>query len=355
MPKKTKVSGTATSGEIEAAYKDSTNPHDQKRLLALQMAQQGVWILAEIGKALGKGRATVGRWLKAYREDGVEGLLERGHGGREPQLKQDDIEALGEVLQEGQYKTAKEIRHWLEQERGIEMSIWGVYYWLKKVKASHKLPRKVHTKQDPDEREAFKEDIVDKLQELDIPAGRPVRIWIQDEHRYGLISTIRRCWTLRGHEVRAPYKAEYKWGYVYGALEFVTGDAEFLYMSTVSLECSHLFLEQLVATDPEAIHIVIWDQAGFHPKAEQHQLPEQIRLLPLPAYCPELSPIEKLWDLVKRDVSNTVWETLEAIENGITKVLKPFWESPERVSTFLGDNWLTVGVADFLKLRQSLI
>ena len=65
------------------------------------------------------------------------------------------------------------------------MSVSGVYYWLGKVKASHKIPRKIHDKQDPDEKESFKKDIVEKFQELDIPAGRPVRVWIQDEHRYG--------------------------------------------------------------------------------------------------------------------------------------------------------------------------
>ena len=353
MSKRTEVSGSAK--EMETAYKANTNPHDQKRLLALQMAQQGVWILADIGRALSKSRATVGRWLKSYRGEGIEGMLKRGHGGRKPQLQQDDVEALAEVLGEGKYKTAKEIRHWLAVDRSIDMSIWGVYYWLDKVKASHKLPRKIHADQDPDEKAAFKENIVDNLQALDIPAGKSVRVWIQDEHRYGLISTIRRCWTLRGHEVRVPYKAEYKWGYVYGALEFVTGDAEFVYISSVSLECSYLFLEQLVATDPEAIHIVIWDQAGFHQKADKHELPEQIRLLPLPAYCPELSPIENLWDPVKREISNAVWETLEAIEKAITKVLRPFWESAENVISLLGDNWLTNGVSEFLKLRESLI
>jgi len=68
MPKKTKVTGTSKPKEIETAYKECTNPHDMKRLLALQMAQQGTWILADIGKALSKGRATIGRWLKTYRE-----------------------------------------------------------------------------------------------------------------------------------------------------------------------------------------------------------------------------------------------------------------------------------------------
>jgi transposase len=98
MPKKTKVSGSATTSEIEAAYKGSVNPHDQKRLIASRMAQQGTWILAEIGRGIGKGRSTVSRWLKSYGEEGVEGMLDRGHGGRKPQLAASDIEALEGVL-----------------------------------------------------------------------------------------------------------------------------------------------------------------------------------------------------------------------------------------------------------------
>jgi hypothetical protein len=99
---------------------------------------------------------------------------------------------------------------------------------------------------------------------------------------YGLVSTIRRRWTLRGHEVRVPYKTRYQWGYAYGALEFVTGSAEFLYTPTVSLDRTQLHLEPLVATQRDAIHIVIWDRGGSHQKADEHELPEQIRLLPLP-------------------------------------------------------------------------
>jgi transposase len=115
-------------------------------------------------------------------------MLKKGHGGRESQLKQKDIEALRAVLRDGKFKTVKAICHWLEHERGIMMSIWGVYYWLrkvlKKVKGSQKLPRKEHFEQDKEEKEAFKQDIVKKLDDLDIPAGRPVRVWVQDEHRY---------------------------------------------------------------------------------------------------------------------------------------------------------------------------
>lgn len=62
--------------------------------------------------------------------------------------------------------------------------------------------------------------------------------------------------------------------------------------------------------------------------------------------------MEKLWDPVKRQISNAIWETLDAIEDEITAVLSPFWQSVERVRAFLGDNWLTRGVATFLKLLE---
>ena len=355
MPKRMKVESGQTSEEVDAVYQRCTNPHDHKRLLALQMAQQGQWTMQQIAQAIGKGRATIGRWIKAYRQDGISGLLGRGHGGRRPKLKADDIDALKEGLRNGQWKSGGQIRQWLKDQRGIQLSRSGVYYWLSQVRASWKVPRKRHAQQDPDQKEDFKEKIVDKLEEVDDKKRGRVRIWVLDEHRYGLISNIRRVWTLRGHRVVAPVVMKYQWGYVYGACELVTGDAEFLFMPSVSIFGTEIFLNQLVATDTQAIHIVLWDQAGFHPKPETDSLPKQIRIVEFPPYCPELNPIEKLWDQVKRHVANEVFETLESIEMKIQQVLSPFWQSAERVMSLLGDNWLTCGVSAFLRRRMTPI
>ena len=120
------------------------------------------------------------------------------------------------------------------------------------------------------------------------------------------------------------------------------------------LESSQLFLEQIVAIDQEAIHIVIWDRAGFHHTPKASDVPSHARLLPLPPYCPELNPMEKLWDIVKRHTSNKIFETLTLIESQITDVLKPFWENAQRVFGLLGDNWLTRGVATFMSQRKAL-
>ena len=220
------------------------------------------------------------------------------------------------------------------------------------------MPRPKHKDQDPEAVERFKEEIVSRLEALDVPDDRPVHVWVEDEHRYGLISVIRRCWTIKGHRVTTPVQRKYKWGYVYAAADIVTANTEFLYTPTVSLEWSYEFLKQMVATDPEGIHIIIWDQAGYHPidpTVLVDELSESVRFLPLPAHSPELNPIEPLWDQVKCRVANDTWDTLDKIEEAITEVLEPFWQDVKKECSLLGNTWLTQGVIIFLQRRMSLI
>lgn len=58
----------------------------------------------------------------------------------------------------------------------------------------------------------------------------------------------------------------YEWDYLYGALEVVEGGSCFAFIATVGLELTSFFLEQIAATDPQAEHVVLYDQAGFHPR-----------------------------------------------------------------------------------------
>jgi len=117
--------------------------------------------------------------------------------------------------------------------------------------------------------------------------------------------------------------------------------AEFLYSPTVNLECSALFLQQLAQSDPEAVHVVIWDGAGFHQKDHNPQLPANVRLVQLPAYSPELNPIEKLWDIAKDAICNRIFATLDQLEEALTPVPAEFWREPHRVYNLIGTNgWL---------------
>jgi hypothetical protein len=107
----------------------------------------------------------------------------------------------------------------------------------------------------------------------------------------------------------------------------------------VNLDFSRDFLQQIAASDPCAEHVVIWDQAGFHPRTGDAGLPEGIHLLPLPPYSPELNPIEGLWDQVQDVTCNQRHTSLDALEQTLTTALRPFWETPSRVLSLI-HHWL---------------
>lgn len=162
-----------------------------------------------------------------------------------------------------------------------------------------------------------------------------------DEHRYGRMSVVRKVWTLRGHQPKVPHQSRYEWGYLHAALEVGgSGGFEAFFSSTVGLDLSTCFLEQLAESDPQAEHIVIWDGAGFHPKAGRHPLPERVHVVQLPPYRPELNPAEKLFDQLKDALGNQLFATLEEIEAAILESLEEFWQHASKVNSLIGAGWL---------------
>lgn len=146
--KKLIVEGSVSPEGIEAAYRASSEKHDRERLLAIRLGQQGKYTLQQIGDMLGRGRATIARWVQAYRAGGIEHLLERRHQGSAARVSEELQQQLVEGLREGRWKGALEIRAWL-QAQGVALTRSGVYYWLRKLQASWKVPRKSHVKKSP--------------------------------------------------------------------------------------------------------------------------------------------------------------------------------------------------------------
>jgi hypothetical protein len=62
-----------------------------------------------------------------------------------------------------------------------------------------------------------------------------------------------------------------------------------------------------------AIAVLVLDGAGWHTSPGLN-LPDNIVLLPLPAYSPELNPIENVWEFLRANfLSHCVWHTYDAI------------------------------------------
>lgn len=343
MPKRYHLNRPELAKAVVTALTDCTDVKSQQRLLAMRLAASGQLTAAQIAEQVGVSRRQFFHWVNALKSGGVAQLLERGHGGGPPaQVTGKALAGLQAGLETGRWKRAKEIQQWLAQQHQTQLSLKGVYYWLGKLGGVLKVPRKPHTHKDAAASAEFQRTLCAQLRNLNVAGGKRVRVWVADEHRYGLIPVIRRCWSLRGLRPTAPYQTKYQWGYLFSALE-VDGDhaAEFACLPHVSLAMSRLFLERLAARDPKAEHVVIWDRAGFHPQPELHEVPARIHLLPLPPYSPELNPVEIIGDVIKDRIANTLWQTLEALEEALGEELRPIYESAARVRSLVSHPWLS--------------
>jgi DDE superfamily endonuclease len=225
------------------------------------------------------------------------------------------------------------------------MSVSGAWKVLRRLGGKLKAPRKSRAKKDQAKSEAFRVELAGRLAEVAGTDTRRVRVWVLDEHRYGHLPVIRRIWGKRGVRVHAPYATKYKWGYLHEAME-VDGDnaAELLFTPAIDQGSHLIFLQQIVDSDPEALHIVIEDQAGFHLPIHDPRLPANLRLLPLPPYCPELNPVERLGGLIKAQVCNRLYPTLDRLERHIEAVAKRCLR-PANVASLIRD-WLLDQVND---------
>ena len=330
--------------KVHALLENETCPWKLERLHVIRLALQGEFDFEQIAQARGLSFRTVMRHVKAFREGGLPGLLKRKEGKRGPKspLSEGQREALRQSLAEGGWVHARHLRRDLEDKHSVKVSLSTVYKYLGQLKARPKVTRKVHVKQKPEKTLAFREgELLVKLRALDIPPERPVRLWVQDEARFGLHTTHRRVWSLPGVRIKQPSQQKYQWDYVYGMLE-VEGQGLGLvqYLPSVSLQDTAGFLAELSRSDPQSTHVVIYDGAGFHPKDGSVLLPENVRVITLPAYSPELNPVEQVWKGLRGELSGAVFGTIEALRERLTKELSWIWNDPQRVRKASGYHWL---------------
>lgn len=334
-PRKWNIS-EEVAAQLREASRRADSAKDKERLQAGLLAAQGVLNLDEIAEALGRARSCVQRWLDKLQEGGVSGLLERGRApGAAPALDPAQQKQLRAELKRGAHRTAAQIGQWIQEQWGITLSQPAVYYWLGKLAAVLRVPRPQHRQHDAAKAAEFRVALRERLHELNVPRQRPVRIWLQDEGRFGLHGFARRVWTLPGIKPVVPTQQRYEWFYAFAALECTQGSMEVAYWNGVELPVTRKFLEQIAACEPAAEHVVIYDGAGFHPKPGVHALPEHVHVITLPPYSPELNPVENLWDLLRDEVCNQAFDTLDNLQTRLTAALQSYRNQSTKVTSLI--------------------
>jgi hypothetical protein len=171
-----------------------------------------------------------------------------------------------------------------------------------------------------------------------------VRIFCQDESRLGLHLPIHRRLTgygIKPIQVVAPLY-EYYW--LYATVEPTTGEAFWWEFPRLDADCFTIFLQQFSQRYAESLNIVLLDQAPAH-VAQRVQIPENVILLWLPAYSPELNPVERLWEDLKAriDVLDTrVRSRLTALQEHVAGIVRRY--TAETIAALTGYAYLVEAI-----------
>jgi transposase len=142
----------------------------------------------------------------------------------------------------------------------------------------------------------FQKNLTEKLAAIakEHPSKR-IEPWFEDEARFGQQGTLTRVWARRGCRPGAVKQTGYEWLYVLAAVCPSSGESVGLLSPYADGQVMNIFLHQFSQQLSDNIHaVLIWDQAGFH-KSKELRCPSNISLIELPAYSPELNPVENLW------------------------------------------------------------
>jgi transposase len=93
------------------------------------------------------------------------------------------------------------------------------------------------------------------------------------------------------------------------------------------------------AVAPQAHAVLLMDQAGWHTTGKLI-IPDNITIVPLPAKCPELNPVENIWQFMRDNwLSNHIFETYSDILDHCCNAWNKLRALPEQIKSIGMRQW----------------
>lgn len=142
-------------------------------------------------------------------------------------------------------------------------------------------------------------------------------------------------------------QTQYEYVYVVGAACAQTGQAESIIVPYLNTDVINIFLQQFSLALDEKVHaILVWDGAGYH-RSGRLKIPENVTVIQLPPYSPEVNRMENLWRYIKShywakgaydshdalfDMAINTWRKVCLNKSNIQSICKTTYASCEVIS-----------------------
>jgi len=335
---------------IELARDGSAAHRVARRANALVLLDQGMSCEAT-AKVLLLDDDTVRTWFRLYREDGTDGLSGFGYEGSDGHLNARQREELKTWISDTLPRTTRHVGVWIEQEFGIVyQSRSGLVSLLHRLGMEHRKPRAVSQKLDVAEQSAFidaYETLMNKL-----PDDETV-MFVDAVHPTHAVRPVG-CWAPKDTKVAVDQTSGRRRMNIHGAIDLETGQTSIREVLTVDAMSTIALLMAIETLYPtmRLIHVFLDNARYHHAKLVREWLDQpgrRIKLHFVPAYCPHLNPIERLWGLMHKNVTHnrcyaTFNEFCDAMLGFLKEDVPKNWKN---LCDDVSDNFRVISPKDF--------
>ena len=156
--------------------------------------------------------------------------------------------------------------------------------------------------------------------------------------RYGLISNPWRNWGPVGERVAIPKQMEFDWGYLWAEIDVLAGELNVWLLPEMNGDT----MSKVVARMPEKWgnnFTLVWDHAKAH-KSAAKRLPDGMSFIPLPPDSPELNPVERFFQELRRKIANRLFSSLEELESALSEAMEEYFQDTEKVKQLCAYPWI---------------
>ena len=141
--------------------------------------------------------------------------------------------------------------------------------------------------------------------------------------------------TASGVRPSVQYQHKFANTYLYGSYSPIDGDSFVYEIDGVNTMIFEAYLKELSLHRPHEAKILLIDNAGFH-STQQILVPDNIFLLRIPPYCPELNPCEQVWAWIKNRYKNQLFKTINQLKEWLYAIVNDM--SPEVIKSIVGNH-----------------
>ena len=296
------------------------------------------WTLGSVAKAFFLDEETLRSYVKKYRDGGINELLKNEHAGTNAKKLSPEQEAqLTQHLIENLYRKTIDIIKYVRKQYQVTYTRSGMTALLHTIGFTYKKPKLIPEKLDVQAQDEFLELLYDF--ESKMPENEALFFYDSAHPTYSTIADY--GWIQKGSDSFLPSPPSRQRVNISGAVELKTLDVITTFPEKVNAETTIEFLKKLLAKYFEAskIHIIL-DNAPYHHALSVKEYAEanNINLIFLPPYSPNLNLAERLWAFMRRQVLATnYFESFQDFKKAIVRFfrgIKNRRDALEKLMTF---------------------